>query len=74
MQKNKLPHWLGSDLLACRESKGITIKTISEATRIKQSVIRAIEGEFHEVLPTNPVVLQSFRHQIAKYLGLEENR
>ena len=65
--------WKGADLLACRVAKGITIKAMSEGTRLKQSVIHAIEREYHEVLPSHPLVTQRIRSQIAQYLGLKDH-
>ncbi len=62
---------LGEDLKAARESKGITLREISERTRISVTFLKAIEEEDYSVIPGD-VFVTGFLRTYAKELGLKE--
>lgn len=65
------PLWSGRLLRAIRESKGLSLEAISEATRIRRGMIEWIESDAFEQLPA-PVYTRGLIMQIAKALTLPE--
>ena len=62
----------GENLKKIREYKQITIKEISELTKIKSTYLTAIEQDRTDLLPA-PVYTRGFLKQLAKVLALPEN-
>lgn len=63
----------GEFLRRAREALGLEIATISEETKIGSAMIEYIEQERVERLPA-PVYLKNFTRQVARCLGLDEDR
>lgn len=63
----------GEFLRKAREAMGLELATISEETKIGRSVLESIESERLDRLPA-PVYLRNFTRQMAKCLGLDEER
>lgn len=63
----------GKFLRKAREAMGLELSTISEETKIGRSVLESIESERLDRLPA-PVYLRNFTRQMAKCLGLDEER
>ena len=63
----------GEFLRKAREAMGLELSTISEETKIGRSVLESIESERLDRLPA-PVYLRNFTRQMAKCLGLDEER
>ena len=59
----------GKYLKAKRESQGISLRGVADATRIREAVLRAIEEDRYEDLPH--LYVKSFLSAYAKYLGLD---
>ena len=59
----------GEYLKAKRESQGISLKQVADATRIREAVLRAIEADRYEDLPQ--LYVKSFISAYARYLGLD---
>ena len=64
----------GEELRREREIRGISLKEISDATKISKRFLDAIEKNDHRTLPA-PVFTRGFVREYARYLGLnsEEN-
>jgi cytoskeletal protein RodZ len=60
---------LGDLLRHARESKGLTVQTVSGATKIREHILIALETETFEELPA-PVFVRGFLRTLARYLGL----
>lgn len=63
----------GAFLKKARESMGLELATISEETKIGRSMLEYIETERIDRLPA-PVYLKNFTRQVARCLGLDEER
>jgi cytoskeleton protein RodZ len=63
----------GADLKREREAKGISLKEISDSTKIGVRLLKALEEEQLELLPGG-IFDKSFLRQFARYLGLDEER
>ncbi len=63
----------GEFLRKAREAMGLELSTISEETKIGSSMLEYIESERIDRLPA-PVYLRNFTRQMAKCLGLDEER
>jgi len=63
----------GAFLKKARESMGLELATISEETKIGRSMLEYIETERVDRLPA-PVYLKNFTRQVARCLGLDEER
>ena len=63
----------GEFLRKARETMGLELSTISEETKIGRSVLESIESERIDRLPA-PVYLRNFTRQMARCLGLDEER
>jgi cytoskeletal protein RodZ len=59
----------GKYLKAKRESQGISLREVADATRIREAVLRAIEEDRYGDLPH--LYIKSFLSAYAKYLGLD---
>jgi len=53
-----------------RELRNISLKEISTATKIRESLLRAIEEDRHDLLPS-PVFVKGFLIAYGKYIGLD---
>ncbi len=61
----------GADLRAIREEMGVSIKTVSERTRISQTVIKAIEENDFAQMP-GPTYLKGFLRSYCRALRISE--
>jgi cytoskeleton protein RodZ len=59
----------GEDLRREREIRGISLKEISDATKISKRFLEAIESNDHRALPA-PVFTRGFVREYARYVGL----
>jgi len=59
----------GEELRREREIRGISLKEISDATKISKRFLEAIERNDHKTLPA-PVFTRGFVREYARYLGL----
>jgi len=59
----------GKLLKASRESRNLTLKEVSESTRIREHLLKAIEEDRYEILKY-PAYLKGFLKTYAKYLSL----
>jgi len=59
----------GKYLKAKRESRGISLREVADATKIREAVLRAIEEDQYEDLPH--IYVKSFLSAYAKCLGLD---
>src|SRR5947207_7398389 len=68
-----LPHselaTFGDELRREREIRGISLKEISDSTKISKRFLEAIERNDHKTLPA-PVFTRGFVREYARYLGL----
>ncbi len=65
--------WDGLTLQKVRTYKNVSIEQVSEATRISRSYLNALEGNDFRQLPA-PVFVRGFVVQVARLLGLDENK
>jgi hypothetical protein len=65
--------WDGALLKKIRTYKAVTIEQVSEATRISKTYLNAVEKDDFAALPA-PVFVRGFVVQIARILGLNENK
>jgi len=63
---------LGDYLKSKREALNISLQEIAQVTRIRRSILEAIEGNRYDLLPPK-VFAQGFIKSYASYLGLDEN-
>lgn len=63
----------GEFLRKAREAMGLELSTISEETKIGRSILESIEEERLDHLPAS-VYLRNFTRQVARCLGLDEER
>jgi cytoskeletal protein RodZ len=63
---------LGKYLKAERESQNLSLKQVSQSTRIKERLLKAIEEDQYELL-SSPVYVKGFLGAYARYLGLDPN-
>lgn len=63
---------IGSRLKAAREEKGITLREVEEATKVRVKYLEALENEEFSVLPGR-VYAVGFLRSYASYLGLDSN-
>jgi cytoskeletal protein RodZ len=59
----------GKYLKAKRESQGISLREVADATRVREVVLRAIEEDRYGDLPH--IYVKSFLSAYAKYVGLD---
>lgn len=63
---------LGDYLKNNREAQNITLEEVSQATRIRRTILEAIENNNYDRIPPK-VFTQGFIKSYASYLGLDEN-
>jgi cytoskeleton protein RodZ len=63
---------LGDYLKSKREALNISLQEIAQVTRIRRSILEAIESNRYDLLPPK-VFAQGFIKSYASYLGLDEN-
>ena len=63
---------LGKYLKVERESRNLSLKEVSESTRIKERLLKAIEEDQYELL-SSPVYVKGFLDAYARYLELDPN-
>ena len=63
---------LGDYLKSKREAQNITLDEVSQATRIRRTILEAIENNDYDLIPPK-VFTQGFIKSYASYLGLDEN-
>jgi cytoskeleton protein RodZ len=63
---------LGGYLKNQRESRSVTLEEVAEATKIRKIILKAIEGDRHDLLPPR-VFTQGFLKIYASYLELDES-
>ena len=63
---------LGDYLKNSREAQNITLEEVSQATRIRRTILEAIENNHYDLIPPK-VFTQGFIKSYASYLGLDEN-
>ena len=63
---------LGDYLKKKREAQNITLEEVSQATRIRRTILEAIENNDYDVIPPK-VFTQGFIKSYAAYLNLDEN-
>jgi cytoskeletal protein RodZ len=61
---------IGKYLNRERELRNISLKEISTSTKIRESLLRAIEEDRHDLLPS-PVFVKGFLIAYGKYIGLD---
>jgi len=61
----------GKYLKTERESQNLTLKEVSESTKIREPLLKAIEEDKYEFLP--PAYVKGFLNGYSKYLGLSPN-
>jgi len=62
---------LGEYLKNKRESCNITLEEVAKVTKIRKSILEAIESDRHDLLPPS-VFTQGFLRNYASYVGLDE--
>jgi cytoskeletal protein RodZ len=63
---------LGDYLKNKREAQNITLEEVAQATRIRRTILEAIENNDYDLIPPK-VFTQGFIKSYASYLGLDEN-
>ncbi|MBW1730327.1 MAG: helix-turn-helix domain-containing protein [Deltaproteobacteria bacterium] len=63
---------LGQRLKEAREAKGLTLEQVFEHTRVRISMVEAMEKEQWDALPS-PVFVKGFLRSYAKLLGVDED-
>ena len=61
---------LGEFLKRERELKKISLRELSKNTRVREHLLKAIEEDRHELLPS-PIYIRGFLSAYAKYIGLD---
>ena len=64
---------LGEELRKAREERGITLRTISDATHIGMRFLQAIESDTYNQLPGG-IFNRSFVRLFARQVGLDEEQ
>ena len=68
----RLMESVGKYLKAERESQKLSLQEVSEATKIRELLLRAIEEDRYELI-SSPVYVNGFLDAYARYLGLDPN-
>jgi cytoskeletal protein RodZ len=63
---------LGKYLKAERESQNLSLQEVSESTKIREPLLRALEEDQYELI-SSPVYVKGFLDAYARYLGLDSN-
>ncbi len=61
---------LGTHLKTERESRNLSLREVSDATRIKERLLKAIEEDQYEMI-SSPVYVKGFLDAYARHLGLD---
>jgi len=62
----------GKRLKAERESQNLSLKQVSESTKIRAHLLKAIEEDQYELI-SSPVYVKGFLEAYSRYLGLDPN-
>ena len=62
----------GKYLKAERESRNLSLQEVSESTKIKELLLRALEEDRYDLI-SSPVYVKGFLDAYARYLGLDTN-
>jgi cytoskeleton protein RodZ len=62
----------GKYLKAERESQNLSLKEVSESTKIRELLLKALEEDQYELI-SSPVYVKGFIDAYARYLGLDSN-
>ena len=68
----RLMESVGKYLKAERESQKLSLQEVSEATKIREPLLRAIEEDRYDLI-SSPVYVKGFLDAYARYLGLDSN-
>ena len=68
----RLMESVGKYLKAERESQKLSLQEVSEATKIRELLLRAIEEDRYDLI-SSPVYVKGFLDAYARYLGLDPN-
>jgi cytoskeleton protein RodZ len=60
---------LGQYLRREREARGISLREVAKNTRVRESLLKAMEEDRHDLLPA-PTIVKGFLNAYAKYVGL----
>jgi cytoskeletal protein RodZ len=63
---------IGKYLKAERESKNLSLQEVSESTKIREPLLRALEEDRYDLI-SSPVYVKGFLDAYARYLGLDSN-
>jgi transcriptional regulator with XRE-family HTH domain len=63
---------LGKYLRRERELRKISLRELSKNTRVRENLLKAIEEDRHDLLPS-PTFVKGFLNAYAKYIGLDAN-
>lgn len=63
---------VGKYLKAERESQNLSLQEVSESTKIREPLLRAIEEDRYDLI-SSPVYVKGFLDAYARYLGLDSN-
>jgi cytoskeleton protein RodZ len=63
---------LGKHLRRERELRKISLRELSKNTRVREHLLKAIEEDRHDLLPS-PTFVKGFLNAYAKYIGLDAN-
>ncbi|MGF1510945.1 MAG: helix-turn-helix domain-containing protein [Myxococcota bacterium] len=70
VSSSDLPLSPGQDLARSRTSRGMTVSELAQRTKIRVSVILALEEERYDDIPKARVYIRGFLSSIARELGL----
>ena len=68
----RLMESVGKYLRAERESQNLSLQEVSESTKIRELLLRAIEEDRYDLI-SSPVYVKGFLDAYARYLGLDPN-
>ena len=68
----RLMESLGKYLKAERESQNLSLQEVSESTKIREPLLRALEEDRYDLI-SSPVYVKGFLDAYARYLGLDSN-
>jgi len=63
---------VGKYLKAERESRNLSLREVSESTKIKELLLRSLEEDRYDLI-SSPVYVKGFLDAYARYLGLDPN-
>jgi cytoskeletal protein RodZ len=68
----RLMESVGKYLKAERESQNLSLQEVSESTKIRELLLRALEEDRYDLI-SSPVYVKGFLDAYARYLGLDSN-